>query len=276
MKLPVWLLKRLPIVRGLVRRLEDLHRFAHDPGRFDGNLNAVLRLHDCLPLPPALLRHRVSGSVNPEEFVHVGKRCFEDVNAAVRTIGLDPSGCRQVLDFGCGCGRTIRNFHHGRTAATHIHGCDIDAEAVAWCRENLQGFAFEVIPTAPPTAYAADQFDLIYAISVFTHLPEDLQLAWLAELRRILRPGGVLLATVHAPQLATGIPGVDTEALRQHGYTYVRGYGVDGLPDYYQGAFHAPEYVQRAWSQHLPVVAVRPKAMNGHQDVVLCQKPGPT
>jgi SAM-dependent methyltransferase len=38
--------------------------------------------------------------------------------------------------------------------------------------------------------------DLIIACSVFTHIPLDLQMPWLMELKRILRPGGIFLCTV--------------------------------------------------------------------------------
>ena len=43
--------------------------------------------------------------------------------------------------------------------------------------------------------YPDDSFDVVYACSVFSHLPETLHLLWLAEIRRVLRPGGVLVAT---------------------------------------------------------------------------------
>jgi predicted SAM-dependent methyltransferase len=50
---------------------------------------------------------------------------------------------------------------------------------------------------APPTKYPAGKFDFIYALSVFTHLPELDQLAWMDEFHRILRPGGYLLLSLH-------------------------------------------------------------------------------
>jgi ubiquinone/menaquinone biosynthesis C-methylase UbiE len=56
---------------------------------------------------------------------------------------------------------------------------------------------FEVNGLAPPLAYEANHFDFIYALSVFTHLPESLQTAWMSELARVLKPGGYLLMTTH-------------------------------------------------------------------------------
>ncbi len=51
---------------------------------------------------------------------------------------------------------------------------------------------------APPLPLDGDSFDLIWAISVFTHL-SDQWAAWLLELHRILREDGVLFATIHGP-----------------------------------------------------------------------------
>jgi SAM-dependent methyltransferase len=46
-----------------------------------------------------------------------------------------------------------------------------------------------------PPPYADDSFDLVYAISVFTHLTQDVAVAWAAEMRRVLRPGGMFFFT---------------------------------------------------------------------------------
>ena len=48
-----------------------------------------------------------------------------------------------------------------------------------------------------PLAYADDTFDLVYALSVFTHLTEDLCEAWMDELYRIVKPGGAAIVTTH-------------------------------------------------------------------------------
>src|SRR5262249_14848680 len=57
-----------------------------------------------------------------------------------------------------------------------------------------------------PLRYRDASFDLVYAFSVFTHLPESLQLAWMGELRRVLRPGGYLLISLHGEGHVTKYP----------------------------------------------------------------------
>ena len=46
-----------------------------------------------------------------------------------------------VLDWGCGCGRIIEMFQH-LTKNKEFYGCDIDAEAIDWCKNNLGNIIF--------------------------------------------------------------------------------------------------------------------------------------
>jgi SAM-dependent methyltransferase len=55
---------------------------------------------------------------------------------------------------------------------------------------------------SPPLEFAERFFDAVYAMSVFTHLPADLQRAWVHELSRVLRPDGLLLVTTHGDSYA--------------------------------------------------------------------------
>jgi SAM-dependent methyltransferase len=78
-----------------------------------------------------------------------------------------------------------------------IHGTDVRRGAVAWCRRNLRFATFNRNRLTPAVAYDDATFDFVYACSVFTHLPEALQFGWMSELRRILKPHGLLLFTTH-------------------------------------------------------------------------------
>ena len=59
--------------------------------------------------------------------------------------------------------------------------------------------------------YASQSFDLIYAFSVFTHLDIKAQKAWRDEFRRILRPRGILLLTVHGNAFKGRLTGKELE-----------------------------------------------------------------
>ncbi len=101
---------------------------------------------------------------------------------------------RKSLDFGCGAGRVLRHFgpeaHQGE-----IWGCDIDGPSIAWVREHLcPPFQAFLVSEQPGLPHADGYFDLVWALSVFTHLT-DQWAGWLLELHRVLAPGGYLIAT---------------------------------------------------------------------------------
>jgi SAM-dependent methyltransferase len=107
-----------------------------------------------------------------------------------------PDGPLELLEWGCGPGRLIR--HMPSLLASHparIVGSDYNPRTVRWCAEHLDGIAFVQNGLRPPLPLAGARFDVAYCISVFTHLSEDVQLAWADELRRVLKPGGLLICT---------------------------------------------------------------------------------
>jgi len=78
-----------------------------------------------------------------------------------------------------------------------LAGTDANPKPIEWDRQNLPCIEFNHNELQPPLSYKNQSFDLIYALSVFTHIPLAWQGAWLDELHRVLRPGGYLLCTFH-------------------------------------------------------------------------------
>ena len=228
-----------------------------------------------LPVPPARLRYRVHGAVGREGFLRIGERGAHDLARGLKAAGRDFASYERVLDFGCGCARVLR-WVMGRAPRARLCGTDIDPEAIAWCRENVPGVTFTVNDASPPLPYEEASFDLVYGISVFTHLDEPPQLAWLEELRRVLRPGGIALLTTHGPSLQEGLRPDQRAALRESGFAFVVSrtgrYKLDGLPDFYQTAFHTEDYVRRQWARFFEVRAYLGQGMTGYQDLVVVEK----
>jgi SAM-dependent methyltransferase len=148
-----------------------------------------------LPVPPAYLRVLVVGTPSVEGFLENGRQTAERIRGYFAAAGHDLDDCAAVLDFGVGCGRVARWWP--ASATTQWHGCDVNPRLVGWCAKNLPHVQARLGPLEPPTDYPSGRFDAIYGISVFTHWPEPLQHAWLAELLRLLRPGGRLLLTTN-------------------------------------------------------------------------------
>ncbi len=99
-----------------------------------------------------------------------------------------------ILDFGCGWGRIIRFFLKD-LEPSRIYGADCYDEMVHLCRQQNLNCNFDLINPMPPIPYRDGTFDLIYLYSVFSHLSEEAHLAWLSEFHRILKPGGIFIAT---------------------------------------------------------------------------------
>lgn len=222
-------------------------------------------------LPPAYLRYRVHGSPYAHGFLKVGRRSSDDIEAALNKVGKDFDSFRDVLDFGCGCGRTLIWFA-GRPP--RLYGTDIDGEAISWCRNNLDFAEFGVNNALPPLEYPSERFDLIYAISVFTHLDEDYQFRWLNELTRVTRPEGIVLLTVHGYQAWKDLPHDDVIDIEKEGFKFISSNVMKGIfPEWYQNAYHKKEYVLDQYSKYFDILDYIPRGMNKHQDVVVLQKP---
>lgn len=102
--------------------------------------------------------------------------------------------CGNILDFGCGWGRIIRFFLKD-IEPSRLLGVDPLEEMVALCKQQNRWCGFERIPDVPPSQLKEDTFELIYSFSVFSHLSEEMHNKVLAELSRLLKPGGLLVVT---------------------------------------------------------------------------------
>lgn len=148
--------------------------------------------HDGLPIPPAHLQVLVAGAAVASFGMDGAAQTIRELLSRNDYLIEDR---RSILDFGIGCGRIAR--HWAELSGPELHGCDYNSTLTAWCASNLPFVAVATNELEPPLGYEDDAFDLVYALSVFTHLREDLQFAWIDELARVLEPGGLLLFTVH-------------------------------------------------------------------------------
>jgi SAM-dependent methyltransferase len=150
---------------------------------------------DAIPIPPARLLMSVAGSSEISVFLDGGQRAAEGIREILHRNQIGIEDLHAILDFGCGCGRVLRFWKD--LTGSELHGTDYNTELAAWCAQHLPFAQIGTNGLAPPTSYPASRFDLIYALSVFTHLPETSQMAWMDEFHRILRPGGFLLLSLH-------------------------------------------------------------------------------
>lgn len=266
--------RKTPLVKEVITRIRDTSQEVERLRIQCRQIEEAVNQSGLLPLPPEQLQRRVIGVYSPA-FISSGDRVVDDLNTLLAKVGTSLQQSERILDFGCGPGRALRALHFRGLDKTRLFGSDIDPEAIEWCTQNYQRVAtFSVNDHEPPTSYPNNFFDCVYSISVFTHLPEEMQFAWLAELRRITKPGGYLLLTVHGPDFEYVLSDAQKKTLSTHGFVYRSVGDTDGLPSFYQAAYHSHEYIKREWSKYFQIHHIEYKGVEAHQDVVLCQKSG--
>ncbi|MFL5331227.1 MAG: class I SAM-dependent methyltransferase [Gemmataceae bacterium] len=229
------------------------------------------------PLPDAIRRERVTTQNSPDVFVREGFIHFERLQEACRKVtGQGFEGRQNILDWGCGSGRLSR-YLSDRTPATFT-GVDVDPHNVQWCRAHLPFGRFESINLHPPTMFADGEFDLVIGLSVFTHLREADQFEWLEELRRVTRPGAILLLTIHGEAhfwiMPATLPPELEQKRRRTGFVAVPNVQYDAKleeADYYQNIFHTHAYIRQHWSKYFKIRGILPGYI-GNQDVVIVER----
>jgi len=150
------------------------------------------------PYPPFELATRVSSLPAGDEQQALDWYEWLGAFTSQKLIELGPGSNslkgQKWLDFGCGAGRTMRQLL-AEAEEVEIWGTDIDELSITWLNENLcPPLNALTCGVEPPLPFESDSFDFIWAISVFTHLADN-SADWLLELHRILRPGGLLMAS---------------------------------------------------------------------------------
>ena len=242
-------------------------------------------------VPPQELRSIVAAPSEPV-FLWSGLKDAEMLSSYMdRYLPARGEGVTQVLDFGCGCGRTTRFLQH--LANIRVHGTDINQALVAWCQDNLPDVRTLLNGAQAPLAAEDGAFDFIYSLSIFTHLPEQVMKGWLAELARVTADGGIVLLTTH------GYPAINTicssvphqqmfqlsaeaaQGLRQNfeqaGFVYQR-YSPDVIDqanagDDYGNSFTHENYIRSQWdSGDFEIVDFVPGGLGGWQDLTVLRR----
>jgi SAM-dependent methyltransferase len=106
--------------------------------------------------------------------------------------GLDEA---DALDVGCGIGLTDR-FVVDRVR--QLHGTDLSPAMLERARETNPAVRYELCePGALP--YPEERFDLVFAICVLHHVPALQRAAFIGEIRRVTRSGGMVVLFEHNP-----------------------------------------------------------------------------
>jgi ubiquinone/menaquinone biosynthesis C-methylase UbiE len=194
-----------------------------------------------------------------------------------------------TFELGCASGRVLRHFACQQPAVT-VWGADIQLRHVEWIRkflpEKIRVFQNTVFPQLP---LESNSQKLVYAFSVFTHI-DDFELAWLAEVRRVLAPGGIAYLTIHSERtwenmnpewpLWKGLIrhkdhivdyDVSTELFKAPMPLPKTVFCWTTAQTYNTQVFHSDDYIRTAWGRFLALKDIIAAGYD-YQDVVVLQK----
>jgi ubiquinone/menaquinone biosynthesis C-methylase UbiE len=125
--------------------------------------------------------------------------------ALVAAAGVRPG--QRVLDVGCGTGYWARLLAEAVGPDGLVVGIDPSPEMVAYAARKAPpgGTCRFQVGTAEALDFPSDHFDVVVNSLMMHHLPEDLRVPALREMRRVLRPDGTLLvAEAQVPRHGLG------------------------------------------------------------------------
>ena len=165
--------------------------------------------------PQDAVQRQFSGSFG-EQGLRDGYRFYQCIKKYCISLENPVRNGTRILDFGCGWGRVIRFFFKD-TGCETLFGADVDPKMIDFCSKEMHCGHYVLVKPEPPSEFRDCSIDLIYAFSVFTHLAESTAASWVSEFSRILRPGGILIATTLDKSFID-----DCEALRgkEHEFPY--------------------------------------------------------
>ncbi len=238
------------------------------------------------------LEHLGISSAQPPDEVHAmargpraaaGASWFADlvVDAAARA-GAPLGPGAEVLDFGCSSGRVLRVLAAWRDDIAW-HGCDPNADAVAWADENIPGLTAFASPQEPPLPVADASFDLVYAISVWSHFGTTQAARWIDEMERVIKPGGALVMTTQGyaslayyfreKRISARDAREGAYALVAYGHKYFEAFGEDGdwgvsHPEWGM-AYLNTDWLARHALSRWTLAVFDPGRIDGNQDLVV-------
>ena len=236
--------------------------------------------NDTYPIPSPQDREGYNANFNASFFLN-GLADYLKIHAAVKRHGI---AMRSYFDFGCASGRVLRHFC-AQSQLQELWGSDINGRHIRWLNEHLPSNLKIIHNHCLPNLQMADcSVDVISAFSVFTHI-DIFETAWLAELYRILKPGGMVYLTVQNDDSWRVIQNADaSDAILQrlhkfsdqtpellledlpHGRTDFR---YTNVGPYRALVYHSNSYLYQTWGRFFEIAEIMPLAHGKYQSVLI-------
>jgi SAM-dependent methyltransferase len=247
--------------RGIPLALERTGLLAVEP---PDDIHAMCRGADC-----------VAGSIETADLV---------LEALARA-GFTLAPGARALDFGSSSGRVVRVLAAVRPDVVWL-GCDPNRPAIEWAAANLPVAEFFTNEQEPPLPLERGTLDAVFGISIWSHFDEGAGLRWLAEMHRVLRPGGLLVMTAAGLRnVAVLTDGWDVPAeyaraawaaVSANGFWWAEAFGADGdwgvVHPGWGSAYFTPEWLLTRITPDWSLRVYQPGRLLGVQDLYVLER----
>jgi SAM-dependent methyltransferase len=258
------LLRKLRLI-GITDRIRYyLHRLKHCKANHDFTVN-----HPDVILPPDYLMYE-SFRINYSGYYTGGMETARWLISHFRN-HIELKG-KRILDWGCGPGRITRHLPALIGNGCEYFGTDYNSKSIEWCTRNLPGISFSKNSLEPRLSFPDHYFDVIFGISVFTHLSEQLHHQWYKELYRILNSDGIMFFTTQGDNFAVKLTPLELKRYSKN-ELIVRGKTREGHRTY--SAFHPPGFMTGLFENVQILEHVETKSEKGKgpsQDIWIIKK----
>ncbi len=224
--------------------------------------------HPDVKLPPDYFIYE-SFQIDYEEYYLKSRNSAQWILSFLKK--YNPDSPYKILDWGCGPGRIIRHLPDFLDDKSKVFGTDYNAASIDWCKTNLPDIDFNLNGLEAELPYDNNFFDYIYGISIFTHLSEKMHFEWIEELYRVLKPGGILMLTLHGDAFIPKLSKAELADYRS-GKIVVRGNVKEGHRTF--AAFHPKGFTDKLFNRFDVLEHVAQQANTGkpQQDIWIVRK----
>lgn len=216
----------------------DLVRFQFQKFKNNKSNKDFKRNHPSVVLPPDYIIYE-SFQIDYNKYYYGGLKMAKRFTELFRK-HVDLKN-KSILDWGCGPGRIIRHMPTVIGNNCSFFGTDYNAKSITWCSEYLSNINFNKNELEAQLPYDDNSMDIIYGISIFTHLSEHMHYEWFNELYRILKPKGIILLSLQGDNFKVKLTASELSKYNK-GQLVVRGNVKEGHRTY--SAFHPKSFVE--------------------------------
>lgn len=212
-----------------------------------------------------------ASSTNPlRDYLADGWRTLAELMAVMECVGQPLVQSAQFLEFASGHGRFTRHLVK-LLGADKVTVSDVVPSAVTFARQTfgVQGVLSASVPEALATPR---QYDTVFVLSLFSHLPRSTWARWLQALYATVAPGGILVFTTHGIKAAQ----FDSVPLDEEGFFFAPASESTAIdPSEYGTAFTTEAFVRARIAETVGADKLEyfaPVQFWNHQDVYVLRK----